>query len=76
MSTFNKWKNGFVRKCRNTGKIWFCSPEQAKNCTSSKDGLGVCASGSSCDRYWRERTRYFGKMLDERCVIKEQVEFT
>jgi len=69
MNEFVKWKSGFKRKCRDCGKIWYCSPSHAKLCNSSKDGLTVCVCGESCDKTWRKETGYYGEM-------REVVEFT
>jgi hypothetical protein len=73
---FIKWKKGFMRKDKNNGKIFFCSPDHAKKCLSSFKGLTECVGDGSCDRIWREETKYFGKMIDENDVIKEMVQFT
>lgn len=67
---FIKWKKGFRRKCKNSGEIWFCSPESAKKCLSSKQGLNVCVSGASCDINWRIITGYNNELK------KERVQFT
>lgn len=73
--SFKKWKQGFMRKCRKSGKIWFCSPRHAKACKSSEKELSECVSGSTCDELWRKETGYNGKMLDD-FVIEEVVTFT
>jgi len=62
-------------KCRNCGKIFFCTPSSAKQCVSSKMGLTECVSGGSCDKSWRTQTGYHGEMLND-INIKEKVEFT
>lgn len=69
MNMFEKWKNGFKRKCKDCGKIWYCSPSHAKSCISSKQGLTICICNGHCDNLWRRETGYFGEM-------KEVVEFT
>lgn len=79
MTPFEQWKKGFMRKCRNSGKIWFCNLSTAKKCLSFDSGFSACSSNGSCDRHWREQTKYFGRMLEEKEVEKlekEKVEFT
>jgi hypothetical protein len=69
---FERWKKGFLRQDKDSGKLFFCDPRTTRGCGSSKDGINACRCNGDCDRLWREKTGYHGKMLEP----KEVVSFT